>query len=264
VQHVNHMVFEMVASSFAIHRFKEISSTNDWLLSAARGGAADRTVVVADFQRQGRGRLDRGWEAPAGTSLLASILFRTPLAPNERYLTTVAVGLSALEACQSIASLRAGLKWPNDVVASGRKLGGLLAESDGHDGAGAIVVGIGLNLTWPGPPAAGGTSVHELTGLRVERDAMLNALLVGLGAHADALGTPAGRSSLLESYRLRLTTLGEVVRVTLSDGEFVGTAQGINDDGHLLVHTSDGVKAVAAGDVVHLRAARPDLAEHPE
>jgi BirA family transcriptional regulator, biotin operon repressor / biotin---[acetyl-CoA-carboxylase] ligase len=258
------MVCAMVASSFTTHRFKEISSTNDWLLSAARGGAADRSVVVADFQHRGRGRLDRRWEAPAGTSLLASILFRTPLAPSERYLASVAVGLSALEACQSIASLRAGLKWPNDVMASDRKLGGLLAESDSGAAGGAVVVGIGLNLTWAGPPDAEGTSVLEQTGLHVERDAMLNALLVGLGPHADALGSQAGRSSLLEAYRLRLTTLGHAVRMTLADGAFVGTAQGVNDAGHLLVDTADGVREVAAGDVVHLRPARSELRDGSE
>jgi BirA family biotin operon repressor/biotin-[acetyl-CoA-carboxylase] ligase len=257
------MVSLMVASSFTIHRFREISSTNDWLVSAARGGAADRTVVVADFQHRGRGRLDRSWEAPAGTSLLASILFRTDLAASERYLATVAVGLSALEACQSVASLRAGLKWPNDLVATDRKLGGLLGESEPST-AGATVVGIGLNLTWAGPPDAEGTSVLEQTGLNIERDDMLDALLVGLGAHADALASPEGRSSILEAYRLRLTTLGRAVRVTMSDGAFVGTAKGINDDGHLLVDTSDGVREVIAADVVHVRAIGSDLPEHPE
>jgi BirA family transcriptional regulator, biotin operon repressor / biotin---[acetyl-CoA-carboxylase] ligase len=258
------MVCAMVVSSFSTHRFKEISSTNDWLMSAARGGAVDRTVVVADFQHRGRGRLDRRWEAPAGTSLLASILFRAPLAPNERYLASVAVGLSALEACQSIASLRAGLKWPNDVMASEKKLGGLLAESDAGSAGGAIVVGIGLNLTWSGPPDAAGTSVLEQTGLHVDRDAMLAALLVGLGPHADALGSPAGRSSLLEAYRLRLTTLGQAVRITMSDHTITGTAQGVNDVGHLLVDTADGVHDVAAGDVVHLRSARSELRDGSE
>jgi BirA family biotin operon repressor/biotin-[acetyl-CoA-carboxylase] ligase len=254
----------MVASSFTIHRFREISSTNDWLVSAARGGAADRTVVVADFQHRGRGRLDRRWEAPAGTSLLASILFRTELAAAERYLATVAVGLSALEACQSVASLRAGLKWPNDLMASDRKLGGLLAESEPSIARGAVVVGIGLNLTWPGPPDAAGTSVLEQTGLNVERDVMLDALLVGLAAHADALGSPVGRSSILEAYRLRLTTLGRAVRITTSDGAYAGTAQGINDDGHLLVDTSDGVREVTAADVIHLRSTGSDLPESHE
>jgi BirA family biotin operon repressor/biotin-[acetyl-CoA-carboxylase] ligase len=258
------MVSRMGTSSFSVQRFKEISSTNDWLLSAARGGAADRTVVVADFQHRGRGRLDRRWEAPPGTSLLASVLLRVPLAPSERHLATVAVGLSALEACQAVAALRAGLKWPNDIVVSDRKLGGLLAESDAAAGSPAIVVGIGLNLTWPGPPDADGTSVLEETGSSVERDVLLDALLFGLGSHADELSSPAGRSSLLEAYRLRLATLGRTVRVTLADGGFVGTAVGVNDLGHLLVDTPSGVHEVAAGDVVHVRPDRPGATERRE
>jgi BirA family biotin operon repressor/biotin-[acetyl-CoA-carboxylase] ligase len=243
----------VATSSFAVQRFKEISSTNDWLLAAARGGAIDRTVVVADFQLRGRGRLDRRWEAPPGTSLLASVLLRTSLAPPERHLATVAVGLSALEACQTVASLRGALKWPNDLVVGDRKLGGLLAETDGASSQTAIVVGVGINLTWSGPHDANGTSILEETGVTVERDAMLDAILVGLDHHADELGTPAGRASLLDAYRIRLSTIGRTVRVTLHDESFVGVAQGVGNDGHLSVATAGGLREVAAGDVVHVR-----------
>jgi BirA family biotin operon repressor/biotin-[acetyl-CoA-carboxylase] ligase len=254
----------VATSSFAIQRFKEISSTNDWLLAAARGGAADRTVVVADFQLRGRGRMDRRWEAPPGTSLLASVLLRTTLTPPERHLATVAVGLSALEACQTVASLRAALKWPNDLVVSDRKLGGLLAETDGGASETAIVIGIGMNLTWSGPAEAHGTSILEETGVTVERDAMLDALLVGLDHHAEELATAKGRASLLDAYRIRLSTIGRVVRVSLHDESFVGTAQGVGDDGHLIVATNDGQREVAAGDVVHVRLEESGSAERRE
>lgn len=259
------MVSSMASSPFAVMRFKEISSTNDWLLAAARGGAAHRTVVVADFQLRGRGRLDRRWEAPPGTSVLASVLLRTRLAPNQRHLASIAVGLSALEACQTVASLRVGLKWPNDLVVSDRKLGGLLAESDGTPGElAAIVVGFGINLTWPGPPDAGGTSLLEETGLTYGRDAVLDAILVCLDAHAAQLESPEGRASLLDAYRHRLATLGRTVRVELPDSSFVGVARGVTDDGHLVVETDGIVREVAAGDVVHVRTEGLGVREHRE
>ena len=149
------MVSPVAASGFDVHRLEEIDSTNDWLLAAARDGAPDRTVVVADFQRRGRGRLDRRWEAPAGSALLCSVLLR----PDARRRTS---GTSRRSRSASPRSTRArtsrrcdvGLKWPNDLVVDDRKLGGILAEADGRedaDGATAIVVGLGLNLSWPGP-----------------------------------------------------------------------------------------------------------------
>lgn len=243
----------MVASSFAVHRFKEIASTNDWLLAAARGGADDRTVVVADHQLRGRGRLDRTWEAPPGSALLASVLVRLPLDPDERFLVGVALGLSALEALQAVATLRAGLKWPNDLVVKDRKLGGILAEVDGAREGPAVVAGIGVNLTWPGPPEANGTSVLEETGLHVDRDALLDALLVGLDIHLGQLEHPQGRGAILDAYRLRLTTIGRMVTAQLAHETVRGSADGVTATGHLLIAVNGAVREVAAGDVVHLR-----------
>lgn len=242
------------ASSFTVHRFKEIASTNDWLLSAARGGADDRTVVVADHQLRGRGRLDRTWEAPPGTSLLASVLLRTSLEPERRYLCTVALALSALEALQAVAALRGGLKWPNDLMVGDRKLGGILAEVDGVGERAAVVAGIGLNLTWPGPEGSNGTSVLEETGRHVDRDELLDAILVGLDVHLGELGRESGRAGIIDAYRLRLTTIGRRVAVELRDETLRGTAEDVTPDGHLVVSVDGERREFAAADVVHLRA----------
>jgi BirA family transcriptional regulator, biotin operon repressor / biotin---[acetyl-CoA-carboxylase] ligase len=252
------MVSPVAASAFVVHRLGETDSTNDWVLAAARQDAPDRTVAVADFQRRGRGRLDRRWEAPPRSALLCSVLLRPVLSAEDRHLGAVAAGLAAIEACAAAAGLAVGLKWPNDLVVDDHKLGGVLAETDGRvDGSGAtaIVVGLGLNLTWPGPPKADGTSILAATGVTVPRDELLDAYLVALDGRDVDLRTPRGRAVLVRDYRERLVTLGRRVAVQLHDDAFTGTALDVTDHGQLVVETDAGSRVVTAGDVVHLRAA---------
>jgi BirA family biotin operon repressor/biotin-[acetyl-CoA-carboxylase] ligase len=170
-----------------VRRFAEIDSTNRYLLDEARSGAFEGAVAVADHQSAGRGRLGRRWEAPAGSNLLVSMLLRPTLVVEELHLCTMAVALAAAAACEQAAGVRPDLKWPNDLMVGGRKLGGILAEalpagalsagarpegplpagplpagapagrSDGSErteasGVGpAVVVGLGLNVGWPSP-----------------------------------------------------------------------------------------------------------------
>ena len=253
------MVSRVVASVFHVNRLGTTDSTNDWLLAAARRGAVDRSVAVADFQRRGRGRLDRRWEAPPGTSLLCSVLLRVPLVPEDRHLAAVAVALAAVEACRATAGVDVRLKWPNDLVVNDHKLGGILAETDGRedrDGATAIVVGRGLTLRSDGPPGAGGISLSRAAGHDVGRDATLDALLDALAARDDQLRDPDARRALADAYRDRLVTLGRRVRVALHDGAIEGTATDVTDGGELIVETSSGPRTVTSGDVVHLRDLR--------
>jgi len=252
------------ASGFAVHRLAETDSTNDWLTAAARDGAEDRTVVVADFQRQGKGRLGRRWEAPPSTALLCSVLLRAPLAADDRHLATVAVALSALDACERTAQRRPALKWPNDLVVGDRKLAGILAEADDpRGGAPWIVVGLGLNLTWPGPDPDVSTSLLAATGVAVDRDDFLDAYLVALDASEPALHTRVGRGELIERYAAELATLGRRVVASMHDASVEGVAVEVTAAGHLVVETPDGRRTITAGDVVHLRAT-PNGAEGRE
>jgi len=261
------MVSSVRASSFAVHRFADIDSTNDWLLAAARGGAMDRTAAVADFQRRGRGRLDRRWEAPTGTALLCSVLLRATLEVKDRHLASIAVSLSAVHAVRAVAPCDVGLKWPNDLVVGHRKLGGVLAETDGiadPDGTTALVVGLGVNLTTVGPADADGTSLLDETGTPTDRDRLLDVYLDELAVRADDLGSKTGRAALLRAYREHLVTLGRAVRVTLNDASFDGVATSITDEGHLVVATGARDVVVAAGDVVHVRATHNRASIVPE
>jgi BirA family biotin operon repressor/biotin-[acetyl-CoA-carboxylase] ligase len=238
---------------------EETGSTNADLVAAARDGAPTGTVLVADHQTAGRGRLGRTWQAPAGSALLCSILLRP--APDAVVHGAVwAVALAARQAVIELAGVEPDLKWPNDLLSSGRKLAGVLAEGvaapDDPSRLAAVVVGIGLNVGWDEPPpeiAAGTVTLEELAGHAVDRDALLRALL---GALAPLLELwTAGGFQLHRRYRSALTTLGQAVRVTTAGGDIEGDALDVTADGALVVRVGDDELVISAGDVVHLRPA---------
>jgi BirA family biotin operon repressor/biotin-[acetyl-CoA-carboxylase] ligase len=217
-------------------------------------------VAVADRQTAGRGRLDRTWEAPAGTALLVSVLLRPNLLPTHVHSTTMAAAIAASDACDEVAGFRPLLKWPNDVVVGDRKLAGLLAEAELRgDEVDAVVVGIGLNVNWDRPPAGLediAVAASEVAGRPVDREALLARFLDRLEEHYSALVEPGGWRGTLMNYRRLSSTLGKEVRVELAGETFVGRAVEVTGEGHLLVETgAGGVRRVPAGDVVHLRPA---------
>jgi BirA family transcriptional regulator, biotin operon repressor / biotin---[acetyl-CoA-carboxylase] ligase len=248
-----------------VRRFDSLDSTNAYLLAEARGGVPEGVVAVAEHQTAGRGRLGRRWEAPTGTCLLVSVLLRPVLEPGQLHLCTSAVALAAADACAVVAGVSPAVKWPNDLLVGGRKLAGVLAESDpaapgGPQGSVAVVVGVGCNVDWPGPEEAGGISLREAAGRPVDRLDLLQAFLDALGSRRPGLDSVVGRSALAEELRSRCETLGREVRVEMAGpteptggSAVTGLAVGLTDSGHLVVETADGRREVAAGDVVHLR-----------
>jgi BirA family biotin operon repressor/biotin-[acetyl-CoA-carboxylase] ligase len=249
-------VSAMWSGKWEVRRFDEIDSTNSYLREQARQGAPEGLVAVADHQSAGRGRLDRRWEAPAGASLLMSVLFRPEFDPTELHLCTGAVALAAAEACRELAGVGPVLKWPNDLLVGEAKLAGVLAEAEfSGEAISAVVVGIGLNVAWPGPENVGGTCLNDLVGASdpVDRGDLLTAVLTALSPRRSLLDTPEGRRGLAAELRQRCATLGQRVRVELAAEAVVGLATEIDDAGHLVVQTSAGPRTVAAGDVVHLR-----------
>jgi BirA family biotin operon repressor/biotin-[acetyl-CoA-carboxylase] ligase len=236
-----------------------IASTNRHLLQEAQAGAAEGTVVVADHQGAGRGRLDRVWVAPPGSSLLVSVLLRPELPLERLHLLTSVVALAAADACASEAGVEASLKWPNDLVVGSRKLGGILAETQLEGSrARAVVVGLGLNVNWgrqmEGTDLAGGAvALDQLAGHEVDRGRLLVALLTALEDRYRALADRAGQLAQAAEYRRRCTTVGRTVRVELADETVTGTVADLTDEGHLLLDVGACMRTVTAGDVVHLR-----------
>lgn len=179
------------------------------------------SCVVTDHQTQGRGRRDRRWETPPGTALLASFVL-----PSRRLLS-LAAGVAAAAACGPAVRL----KWPNDVLLDGAKVGGILIEQRGVSG----IVGIGINLTWAPPGAAA---------LGMDRDELLGRLSDQLERWASTTD-----EAVLDGWRARSDTLGRWVRVELTNEVLEGVAEGVAGDGALIV----AGRRVVAGDVVHVR-----------
>ena len=238
-------------------------STNADLLARAADGAPEGIVLAAEEQRAGRGRMGRAWVSPPRAALTFSVLLRPlPVPPARLGWLPLLAGVAVAAAVRAVTAVHAQLKWPNDLLARDRKLGGILAEASG----GAVVVGIGLNVsTEPDelPPVASPSGSLAATSLRAEgwaspdRDLLLTALLGELEhwylAWRRAGGDP-GRCGLAEEYTRLCGTIGRQVRVELPGGHLVrGLATGIDPAGRLLVRVPDGEVPVSAGDVVHVR-----------
>jgi len=230
-------------------------STNDVAKDLAVQGAPEGTVVVADEQTAGRGRMGRRWLAPPGTCLLCSILFRPALSPTQTNRLTMLCSLAAADAVEEMAGLQVALKWPNDLVVEAktwRKLGGVLTET-GVVGKRLefVVVGIGVNAN-VGPEALptlapDATSILAETGRRVDRVALLAAFLAGVEQRYESLR--AGESPHQE-WAARLATLGRPVEASTSAGVLTGVAESVDEDGALLLYTPDGrLHRLLAGDV---------------
>lgn len=228
----------------------ETGSTNADLLAQGAAGAPDRTVLRADYQSAGRGRLDRTWEAPKGVNLLVSLLFRD--VPSRLHVLTQVVALAATQVARG-CGVPAVLKWPNDILVGTQKLAGILAQAApvGPDGKiPFVVVGIGCNLGWAPPDAASLASsgwTHEIT-----PNEFLHAMLPEI----DRLLALTDEEMNTE-YVSQLATIGSRVRVEMPNGEdIVGRAMSVELDGRLVVLDECAVThRIDTADVVHLRPA---------
>lgn len=227
-------------------------STNTDLVAAASRGAADRTVLIAEEQNAGRGRMDRSWVSPRAFGLHVSVLLRPELPPAALTRLPLVAGIAVAETIVAACALPVSLKWPNDVLLGTgeqrRKTAGILAEATAGPHSTAVVVGMGLNVHHGPddlPPRADGVPATSLAaeGSDVDRTELVVALLDEFArlervwrSHAGDLVEPG----LLDSYRAWCGTLGQRVRADLGDSPVHGTAIDVDDNGGLLLRTGDG------------------------
>lgn len=228
------------------------ASTQDVVRQAAAAGAPEGHVAVADEQTHGRGRQGRAWVAPVGSALLASVLLRPAVAASQLPPLALVVGLALHDALAPLVPPgRLRLKWPNDLLLDGRKLAGVLVEASLRgDRPEAVVAGFGINLTpaaLPPDVAARAACLAEATGSTPERDDILARALVALDRRL-ATFVRSGLAPLLPDLRSADATHGRRVRW----GDHEATAQGIDDEGRLLLDTPTGPVAAVAGEVVFL------------
>ncbi len=232
--------------------YETIDSTNTHAVALARAGAPEGTLVLAEEQTAGRGRMGRRWHAPRYSSLLLSLLLRPPLLPRQAQRATMIVSLAAMRAIAQVSGLRAQVKWPNDVVLGGKKVGGILTELGGRgEQLDYAVVGLGLNvnLNVSGLPDLmyPATSLSTEAGRPISRLELLLALLQEIEAY---YGRLLEGWSPHEEWREHLATLGQFVQVGTADEVVEGLAEDVDADGALQVRMKDGIlRSVLVGDV---------------
>ena len=231
---------------------KEVTSTNTVIKEMALAGAPDGSVCVAESQTAGKGRLGRSWSAPAGKGLWVSVLLQPRLQPACAPFITLCAAMAMARAVQETAGVDVKIKWPNDLVADGRKICGILLElSADPDSIEYVVVGTGLNVH-PGayPPELEGraASVGELADETPLRREILSRYLTALEELVERLERE-DFGSLAAEYREQSCTLGQEVQVS-GAVELTGVADAIDTTGALIVRTADGERhRLLSGDV---------------
>ncbi len=244
-----------------IEHVAALASTSDHLKQRARAGAAAWTVVLADLQTGGRGRRGHRWSSPPG-NLYLSVLLR-PEPPGARWsVLPLAAGIAVAEALAA-QGLEARLKWPNDVLAGGRKAGGILAEAtSGADGLESIVVGIGVNLAvrptdLPADVAATVTCVAEELARAVDRLEVAAAVLARLSVWYHALARDGPRAVQSAWRELAVPWWGRAVEAESGGRRVRGIARDLDEDGALVLELADGTRArLHSGEVHEVRPAR--------
>jgi BirA family biotin operon repressor/biotin-[acetyl-CoA-carboxylase] ligase len=236
-----------------LHCFEVLDSTNITARGLAAAGAPDGSVVVADAQRRGRGRLGRAWVSPARKNLYASIVLRCDLPPERLAQISLLAGVAT---CATIREWcpAAAIKWPNDILIAGRKTAGILAEMEQAGGRRAVVLGIGVNLNstagdFPDELRDKATSLHLAAGVDVDRARFAGALLTHLEVRYDEWRRD-GFAPIAAAWRELAPLVGRRIHVAEPSGAVEGEVLALDDDGALRIRRDDGREhRVVAGDV---------------
>jgi BirA family biotin operon repressor/biotin-[acetyl-CoA-carboxylase] ligase len=241
-----------------ILRFDSLDSTNLEAMRQAKAGATEGLCIVARTQTRGRGRLDRSWQSPPDAGLYMSLLLQPKFEMQAWPLITLMAAVAVRDALFKTCGLMTDIKWPNDLCVDDKKFCGILAETVETSGECFVSLGIGINLTAEVLPLvpAEATSVESVTGKRPDGERILERLLKSIAEKYELLNHAAGREHIIREWCAHSSyAIGRPVRVSLAEGSFEGTTQGLESDGALRVETSDGrIRIVRAGDVTALRS----------
>jgi BirA family biotin operon repressor/biotin-[acetyl-CoA-carboxylase] ligase len=253
---MNQQELEAVLSTLNLREirfFDSTGSTNNEALAWAKNGAGDLSLVVADEQTLGRGRLDRPWFTPPKTALAFSLILRPT--HEEKPLLSRIVGLAALALSDVLLTfdLEPQIKWPNDILLNGRKLAGILIEATWlEDEVNSLVIGMGINVANAAVPSTDilgfpATSLENMLGYVPDRKVLLHAILANIIALRPHLGT----DSFISSWEKKLAYFGRQVRVEMGGEKSVsGKVVGLESDGSLRLQGDDGNSiSVQFGDV---------------
>jgi BirA family biotin operon repressor/biotin-[acetyl-CoA-carboxylase] ligase len=236
------------------HYYPVTGSTSDVARELAAGHAPEGTLVVADEQTAGRGRMGRRWEAPPRTSLLMSVIFRPRIPADQIYRLVMVCGLAVAEACEDVTGVTVAVKWPNDLLIGGRKVAGILPESAfTGESLSWVVVGMGINVNQvfekDAPLAETATSLRVVIGGGVDRAALLAKIMARMNHWNACLGDDA----LDQAWQGRCLTIGQRVRIQLPGETIEGLAEALDAAGALWLRDEVGVlHRIVAGEATLL------------
>ncbi len=255
----------------SLYYYEETDSTNARIGELAGEGAPTGTLAVADMQTAGRGRRGRGWSSPPGMNIYMSLLLRPDIDPSDAPMITV---IMALAVCEAVTEMTGGadaqgredagsdipvarIKWPNDIVVSGRKVCGILTEMNMEAGhISGVIVGVGINVNqgerelFPEEIRDTATSLKLECGHTIDRSELIASVMERFETEYERFLSAGDLGFMKERYEQHLVSLDREVRVLDPQGEYTGISRGIDARGELLVETPDGeLHRVYAGEV---------------
>lgn len=240
--------------------FEEIDSTNNYAKKIAYEGCKDGTVVIAEKQTSGRGRLGRTWESGKGEGIWMSVILRPDISPEAIQLITLASSVAVVKAIKDTTGIITGIKWPNDILLDGRKLCGILVEMSSElDRINFVVIGIGINISQDNKDFSEELSNKAISlksyisqnkkGVDFTRSMIAGKLLTEIEKYYNFI--LKGRTEeIIKDWKKYSITQGKEVVVSSRDGEFTGIAEDLTDEGRLVVRSSDGVtQLILSGEI---------------
>ncbi len=241
-----------------IYFFENLASTNATAVELAHAGCPDGTIIIADAQSAGRGRMARTWSSPPRVNIYMSIVLRPTFELRDAAILTLLAGVACARALRICSECEVSLKWPNDLLIGTRKIGGILTELRADpDRIQFAVIGIGINVNYyrssmPDEIAEIATSVAHEAGKRVSRSAVLACLIREMDAWLNILAAD-GKRPILDAWLALSSTIGKTVTIATARESLRGRAEALDDDGFLMVRLENGVlQRVHAGDVAYV------------
>ncbi|MCX7708748.1 MAG: biotin--[acetyl-CoA-carboxylase] ligase [Clostridia bacterium] len=262
----HHLNTEVIGKK--IEYFDKIDSTNTYAKKIAFEGCSDGTVVVADQQTAGKGRLGRVWESSAKKGIWMTVVLRPSIPPEDVQIITLGTSVAVVNAIRNITGIKADIKWPNDIVLEGRKVCGILTEmSSEQDRVNYTVIGIGVNVNhreedFPTELRKLAVSLRsfaeekgiDLKGLLNHGSIRRSKIIKGIIVELEKIYFKLNRhqtSEIIQTWKEFSSTLGKAVRVTIKGVDYTGMAVDLTEDGKLVVDCDDGIRReVVSGEVM--------------
>ncbi len=233
--------------------FDEIDSTNNEAKRQAEIGAPHGLLVISEVQTAGRGRMGRPWSSPAGSGIWMSLLLRPSLAPIQASGLTLVMALAIREAIVTLTGAECRIKWPNDIVADGKKVCGILTEMSAEpDRINHVVIGVGINVTddsFPEEIRDRAISIWQVCGQKIQRAELVAEILKTFERFYEQYLQSGDMSTLLDAYNAALINCGQTVRVLDPKGEYEAVARGIIPSGALIVEKDGQTREIISGEV---------------